>query len=78
VTRALSRKVALVESTLAPLADVQSRLDAAVALEGQVPGGDDNELRGIVVQLRAIRAALEGMVNAGTIWRDGRNSSAKP
>jgi hypothetical protein len=57
---------------LLALAEANSCLTNLVALEGTVPGGDDTELRGILLQVQVITAQVAGIATANEVQKDGR------
>lgn len=72
MTIGLTRQVGLLESLLVTLKTAEVQVADVVSLEGTSPGGDDAELRGIMLQLRTIHGQVSGMVTARTVQKDGR------
>jgi len=54
------------------LTEADSCLTNLIALEGTVPGGDDTELRGILLQVQVITAQVAGIAAANEVQKDGR------
>jgi len=54
------------------LEQANSCLMNLIALEGTVPGGDDTELRGILLQVQVLAAQVSGIATANDVQKDGR------
>lgn len=54
------------------LEQANSYLMNLIALEGTVPGGDDTELRGILLQMQVLAAQVSGIATANEVQKDGR------
>lgn len=67
----LLRKAHLLKALLRVLEEAQDQVSLLIKLEAGHPGADDEELRGILLQLQTIAGQVSGLMTANHVQKDG-------